>query len=41
MLKAFKKKQLDPATPYNQLTEGERDLIWKGQGKIEGINDFF
>ena len=41
MLKAFKKKHLDPATPYNQLTEGERDLIWKGEGKIEGIHEFF
>ena len=41
MLKAFKKKQLDESKPYNQLTEGERDLIWKGEGKIEGIHDFF
>ena len=41
MLKAFKKKNLDPTTPYNQLTEAERDLIWKGEGKLEGINDFF
>ena len=41
MLKAFKKKDLDAAKPYNQLAEGERDLIWKGEGKIEGINDFF
>ena len=41
MLKTFTKKHLDPATPYNQLTEGERDLIWKGEGKIEGIHDFF
>jgi excinuclease ABC subunit A len=41
MLKAFTKKHLDPATPYHQLTEGERDLIWKGEGKIEGIHDFF
>ncbi len=41
MLKAFTKKHFDPATPYNQLTEGERDLIWKGEGKTEGINDFF
>ncbi len=41
MIKAFKKKHLDPSTPYNKLTEGERDLIWKGEGKIEGIHDFF
>ena len=41
MLKAFKKKRLDPAKPYNQLTGGEQDLIWKGEGKVEGIHDFF
>ena len=41
MIKAFKKKRLDPSTPYKQLTEGERDLIWKGEGKIEGIHEFF
>jgi len=41
MLKAFKKKHLDPTKPYNQLTEGERDLIWNGEGKTEGIHEFF
>ncbi len=41
MIKAFKKKHLDPSTPYNQLTQGERDLIWKGEGKIEGVHEFF
>jgi excinuclease ABC subunit A len=41
MLKAFKKRGLDETKPYNQLTEGERELIWKGEGKIEGIHDFF
>ena len=41
MLKAFKKKELDATKPYNQLTKAEQNLIWKGEGKIEGINDFF
>ena len=41
MLKAFKKKGLDETKPYNKLTEGERELIWKGEGKVEGIHDFF
>ncbi len=41
MLKAFKKRGLDETKPYNQLTEDERELIWKGEGKIEGIHDFF
>ncbi len=41
MLKAFKKKRLDPTTPYNQLTKDEQELIWNGEGRIEGIHDFF
>jgi excinuclease ABC subunit A len=41
MLKAFKKKNLDPTTPYNRLTKTEQNLIWKGEGKLEGIDDFF
>ncbi|MGD9850416.1 MAG: excinuclease ABC subunit UvrA [Nitrospirales bacterium] len=41
MLKAFKTKKFDPATPYKLLSQTERDFIWKGAGKIEGINDFF
>ncbi|MDH5426968.1 MAG: excinuclease ABC subunit A, partial [Nitrospirota bacterium] len=41
MIKAFKKRGLDETKPYNQLTEGERELIWKGEGKVEGIHDFF
>ena len=41
MVKAFKTKHIDVSKSYNQLTETERNLIWKGEGKIEGINDFF
>ena len=41
MLKAFKAKKLDAAAPYHSLTETGRDFIWKGAGKIEGIDDFF
>ena len=41
MLKAFKKKGLDETKPYSQFTEPEQHLIWEGEGKIEGINDFF
>ncbi len=26
---------------YNELTEKERDLLWKGNKEIDGINDFF
>ena len=41
MLKTFKKKGLDETKPYSQFTEAERNLIWKGEGKTEGIDDFF
>ncbi len=41
MLKTFKKKGMDEAKPYSQFTKKEQNLIWKGEGKIEGINDFF
>lgn len=27
--------------PYNQLTDGQRDLLWNGNGQVEGIWDFF
>lgn len=29
-------------TPYNRLTDAQRDLLWNGDGKtVKGINDFF
>lgn len=27
--------------PYNQLTEGEKDILWKGNKYFEGIDGFF
>lgn len=27
--------------PYNQLTEEQKDFLWNGNGKIQGINAFF
>ncbi|MFY0673785.1 MAG: excinuclease ABC subunit UvrA [Bacteroidia bacterium] len=27
--------------PYIELSEDERDLLWNGRGKLEGINQFF
>ena len=41
MLRAFAKKKFDINTPYAKLTQDERDLIWNGAGKVEGIHDFF
>lgn len=28
-------------TPYFELTSGQRQLLWKGNGDLEGIDDFF
>lgn len=41
MLRAFTRKKFDIQKPYHRLTQEERDLIWNGVGKVEGINDFF
>ncbi len=41
MLRAFARKKFDVNTPYTKLGHEERDLIWNGAGKVEGINDFF
>ncbi|MDR4494441.1 MAG: excinuclease ABC subunit UvrA [Nitrospirales bacterium] len=41
MIKAFKTKKFDATKPYATLSPPEHDLIWKGDAKIEGINDFF
>lgn len=27
--------------PYYQLSSEQKDLLWNGKGKVEGINDFF
>jgi excinuclease ABC subunit A len=27
--------------PYNELTEQEKDILWKGNSYFDGINDFF
>jgi excinuclease ABC subunit A len=41
MIRAFKTKKFDTAKPYRSFTQAEHDLLWKGAGKVEGINDFF
>ena len=41
MLLAFKRRGLDIAKPYNKLTPIERNLLWEGDGKLEGIKSFF
>ena len=43
--KAFIKNSIDTDFPihrsYRDLNEEEKDLLWKGNSEIEGINDFF
>ncbi|OGW68337.1 MAG: excinuclease ABC subunit A [Nitrospirae bacterium RIFCSPLOWO2_02_FULL_62_14] len=41
MLLAMKRKGVDLTTPYAKLSGEERALIWKGDKKFDGIDDFF
>ncbi|HYM38035.1 MAG TPA: excinuclease ABC subunit UvrA [Nitrospiraceae bacterium] len=41
MLLAMKRRGVDLSTPYVKLSEQERALLWKGDKKFDGIDDFF
>jgi excinuclease ABC subunit A len=41
MLLAMKRRGVDLSTPYAKLSEQERALLWKGDKKFDGIDDFF
>ncbi|MSR25232.1 MAG: excinuclease ABC subunit A [Nitrospiraceae bacterium] len=41
MLLAMKRKGVSLTTPYGKLSEEERALLWKGDKKFDGIDDFF
>ncbi len=41
MIKGAKKSGIDINKPYNELTEEEKDTIFKGNQHFYGINDFF
>src|SRR5437867_12616347 len=41
MLLAFKQRGFDVTKPYSKLQAVERDLLWNGDGKLEGIHAFF
>jgi excinuclease ABC subunit A len=41
MLLAMKRKGVSLTTPYAKLSEEERTLLWKGDKKFDGIDDFF
>jgi excinuclease ABC subunit A len=41
MLRAFKHKKWDTTKPYSLLSQEAQEFIWNGDGKVEGIHDFF
>ncbi len=41
LLKGFKKRKLSITTPYEQLTQEEKRIVWEGDRKMEGIHQFF
>lgn len=41
MLTAMKRRRISLTTPYGQLSEDQRALLWKGDGAFEGIDQFF
>ena len=41
MLIAMKRRRISVSTPYSQLSEKERALLWQGDKGFEGIQQFF
>jgi excinuclease ABC subunit A len=41
MLLAMKRRGISLVTPYGKLSEQERALLWKGDRKFDGLDDFF
>lgn len=41
IIKKARKCDFPIHTPYNQLTEKQKDLLWNGCSYFQGINDFF
>jgi excinuclease ABC subunit A len=41
MLTAMKRRRISLTTPYGELSEEERALLWKGDRAFEGIDQFF
>jgi excinuclease ABC subunit A len=41
MLLAMKRRGVSLSTPYAKLSDQERALLWKGDRKFEGVNQFF
>ncbi len=41
MLVAMKRRRISLTTPYGELTDSHRTLLWKGDQDFDGIDDFF
>lgn len=41
MLLAMKRRRVSLTTPYSQLTDKQRALLWNGDKEFDGIHDFF
>ena len=41
LLKHLKKLKVDVTRPYIQLSDHEREMVWNGNGRMEGITQFF
>lgn len=41
LLKGLKRHKVDVEKPYAHLSDHERQMVWEGEGRTEGINQFF
>ena len=41
LLKGLKRLKVDIEKPYAHLSNHEREMVWQGEGRMEGINQFF
>ena len=41
LIKGMKRHKIDVAKPYASLSEEERQVVWQGDRRLDGIQDFF
>ena len=41
LIKGMKRHKIDVTKPYSSLSEEERQMVWKGDRRLDGIQDFF
>ena len=41
LLRGLKQRKVDIEKPYAHLSDRERTMIWEGEGRMDGINEFF